>query len=79
MAGATPTTTSTTSGADVPPGTPGDSLVGGKRRVPLAFARAVAEEARARLAPACERLEIAGSIRRGGPTSPTWSWSPSPG
>jgi DNA polymerase/3'-5' exonuclease PolX len=35
--------------------------------VPLALARAVAEEARARLAPACVRLEIAGSIRRGRP------------
>jgi DNA polymerase/3'-5' exonuclease PolX len=51
----------TTSAASVPRGTP---AVDGKRRVPLALAEAVAAEARARLAPACERLEVAGSIRR---------------
>lgn len=36
-----------------------------KQRVPLDVARAHAEEARALLAPACDRIEIAGSIRRG--------------
>jgi DNA polymerase/3'-5' exonuclease PolX len=36
-----------------------------KTRVPLALAAAIAEEARVGLAPACVRLEIAGSIRRG--------------
>ena len=36
----------------------------GKPRVPLALAVAIAEEVRALLAPACERLEVAGSIRR---------------
>jgi len=36
-------------------------------RWPLAFARQVAEDLRARLDPTCERIEIAGSIRRGRP------------
>jgi DNA polymerase/3'-5' exonuclease PolX len=36
-------------------------------RLPLAEARAVADELVALLAPACERIEIAGSIRRGRP------------
>ena len=54
-------------GAGVPRGTPGAAPGGGKRRVPLASARAEAAEARARLAPACERVEVAGSIRRGRP------------
>jgi DNA polymerase/3'-5' exonuclease PolX len=36
----------------------------GKTRVPLAQAAAIAAEARARLAPACRRIEVAGSIRR---------------
>jgi DNA polymerase/3'-5' exonuclease PolX len=34
-------------------------------RFPLAWAKTVAEEIRARLAPHCEKIEIAGSIRRG--------------
>ena len=61
-------TTAVTAGQPgVPRGAPVDDPRGGKRRVPLALARAVAEEARARLAPACDRLEIAGSIRRARP------------
>jgi DNA polymerase/3'-5' exonuclease PolX len=36
----------------------------GKTRVPLAVAVAISEEARALLFPVCERLEVAGSIRR---------------
>lgn len=37
-------------------------------RLPLADARIAADAALAVLAPACERIEIAGSIRRGSPT-----------
>lgn len=37
-------------------------------RVPLALATAGMERLRARLAPGCERIEAAGSIRRGKPT-----------
>jgi DNA polymerase/3'-5' exonuclease PolX len=36
----------------------------GKRRIPLARAQVVAAEVATLLAPACERIEIAGSIRR---------------
>jgi DNA polymerase/3'-5' exonuclease PolX len=43
---------------------PGHAESPGKGRVPLALAEAIAEEVRALLAPACERLEVAGSIRR---------------
>lgn len=34
------------------------------RAIPLAAARAIAEQVRKALAPACERIEIAGSVRR---------------
>lgn len=37
-------------------------------RIPLADARLVADEVLAVLSPACERIEVAGSIRRGVPT-----------
>jgi DNA polymerase/3'-5' exonuclease PolX len=48
-----------------PPSAPhGPTESPGKTRVPLALAVAIAEEVRALLAPACERLEVAGSIRR---------------
>jgi len=36
-------------------------------RVPLADARVIAESLMAALGPGCERIEIAGSIRRGRP------------
>jgi hypothetical protein len=36
-------------------------------RVPYAQALAIAEEARAALAPYCERIEVAGSVGRGKP------------
>lgn len=41
--------------------------MGDKQRWPIAQARPVAEALREMLAPACERIEIAGSIRRGKP------------
>ena len=45
----------------------GGAPAAGTRRVPLALAAAIAEEARVGLAPACLRLAVAGSIRRGRP------------
>ncbi len=38
-----------------------------KRRFPLAFARIVANQLLKRLGPHCQRIEVAGSIRRGKP------------
>lgn len=43
------------------------AVVEGKQRLPLNIARVLASEAKTLLAPACERIEVAGSIRRGKP------------